>query len=180
MNRQSVQAFAGGMILATGVLAGAFYLTDNGSAESKDAEKISKADVKTYLKNNEQIAVEKNDYQELLQYKETALKHGKVAQKDNNKAEDKNKDNNKDKDKNKDKKEDKDKKKKDTKYKLEIKSGMSLSEVADTLAKEKVVSSADKFEKYAKKSGYESKLRAGKYELKRGESFKKIVETLSK
>ncbi|MDA1474836.1 endolytic transglycosylase MltG [Bacillus changyiensis] len=178
MNRQSVQAFAGGMILATGVLAGAFYLTGNGNAESKDAEKVSESNVKTYLKNNEQIAVEKNEYQELLQYKETALKQGKVAQKDNNKAEDKNKD--KDKNKDNDKKEDKDKKKKDTKYKLEIKSGMSLSEVADTLAKEKVVSSADKFEKYAKKSGYESKLRAGKYELKRGESFKKIVETLSK
>ncbi|MFT0800162.1 endolytic transglycosylase MltG [Bacillus swezeyi] len=163
MTRQSVQAFAGGMILATAVLAGAFYLTDNGKAEaSKDSQKISEADVKTYLKDNQQVSLKREEYQELLNYKETALKQDDAKQKEEDKEKDKEND------------------KKDSKYKLEIKSGMSTAEVADILAKEKVISSADDFKDYVKKTGNESKIRAGKYELKRGDSLKNIVKTLAK
>ncbi|MEC1261180.1 endolytic transglycosylase MltG [Bacillus swezeyi] len=163
MTRQSVQAFAGGMILATAVLAGAFYLTDNGKAEaSKDSQKISEADVKTYLKANQQVSLKREEYQELLNYKETALKQDDAKQKEE------------------DKEKDKENTKKDSKYKLEIKSGMSTAEVADILAKEKVISSADDFKDYVKKTGNESKIRAGKYDLKRGDSLKNIVKTLSK
>ncbi|MGN9864643.1 endolytic transglycosylase MltG [Bacillus swezeyi] len=163
MTRQSVQAFAGGMILATAVLAGAFYLTDNGKAEaSKDSQKISEADVKTYLKDNQQVSLKREEYQELLNYKETALKQDDAKQKKEDKEKDKEND------------------KKDSKYKLEIKSGMSTAEVADILAKEKVISSADDFKDYVKKTGNESKIRAGKYELKRGDSLKNIVKTLAK
>ncbi|MED1739751.1 endolytic transglycosylase MltG [Bacillus swezeyi] len=163
MTRQSVQAFAGGMILATAVLAGAFYLTDNGKTEaSKDSQKISEADVKTYLKANQQVSLKREEYQELLNYKETALKRDDAKQKEE------------------DKEKDKENTKKDSKYKLEIKSGMSTAEVADILAKEKVISSADDFKDYVKKTGNESKIRAGKYDLKRGDSLKNIVKTLSK
>jgi len=159
MTRQSVQAFAGGMILATAVLAGAFYLTDNGKAEaSKDAQNISETDVKTYLKDKQQVSLKREEYQQLLHYKETALKQDASSQ---NKKE-------------------KEAEKKDSKYKLEIKSGMSTAEIADLLAKGKVISSADDFKDYVKKTGNESKIRAGKYELKRGDSLKNIVKTLSK
>ncbi|MBU8684281.1 endolytic transglycosylase MltG [Bacillus haynesii] len=161
MTRQSVQAFAGGMILATAVLAGAFYLTDNGKAEaSKDAQNISEADVKTYLKDNQQVSLKRDEYQQLLHYKETALKQDDASQ---NKKE-----------------KEQDDAKKGSKYKLEIKSGMSTAEIADLLAKGKVISSADDFKDYVKKTGNESKIRAGKYELKRGDSLKNIVKTLSK
>ena len=150
MTRQSVQAFAGGMILATAVLAGAFYLTDNGKAEaSKEAQNISEADVKTYLKDNQQVSLKREEYQQLLHYKETALKQDAASQ---NKKE-------------------QDDAKKGSKYKLEIKSGMSTAEIADLLAKGKVISSADDFKDYVKKTGNESKIRAGKYELKRGACF---------
>ncbi|EWH21195.1 endolytic transglycosylase MltG [Bacillus haynesii] len=161
MTRQSVQAFAGGMILATAVLAGAFYLTDNGKAEaSKDAQNVSEADVKTYLKDNQQVSLKRDEYQQLLHYKETALKQDASSQ---NKKE-----------------KEQDDAKKGSKYKLEIKSGMSTAEIADLLAKGKVISSADDFKDYVKKTGNESKIRAGKYELKRGDSLKNIVKTLSK
>ncbi|OMI27518.1 hypothetical protein BTA31_10405 [Bacillus haynesii] len=161
MTRQSVQAFAGGMILATAVLAGAFYLTDNGKAEaSKDAQNVSEADVKTYLKDNQQVSLKRDEYQQLLHYKETALKQDATSQ---NKKE-----------------KEQDDAKKGSKYKLEIKSGMSTAEIADLLAKGKVISSADDFKDYVKKTGNESKIRAGKYELKRGDSLKNIVKTLSK
>ncbi|MCY7753186.1 endolytic transglycosylase MltG [Bacillus haynesii] len=161
MTRQSVQAFAGGMILATAVLAGAFYLTDNGKAEaSKDAQNVSEADVKTYLKDNQQVSLKREEYQQLLHYKETALKQDASSQ---NKKE-----------------KEQDDAKKGSKYKLEIKSGMSTAEIADLLAKGKVISSADDFKDYVKKTGNESKIRAGKYELKRGDSLKNIVKTLSK
>lgn len=81
MTRQSVQAFAGGMILATAVLAGAFYLTGNGKAEaSKDAQNISETDVKTYLKDNQQVSLKREEYQQLLHYKETALKQDASSQ----------------------------------------------------------------------------------------------------
>ncbi|MFN2745325.1 MULTISPECIES: endolytic transglycosylase MltG [Bacillus] len=164
MTRQSIQAFAGGMILATAVLAGAFYLTDNGKAEaSKDGQKISDADVKTYLKDNQQVSVKREEYQELLHYKETALKQADASQTKKDKEN-----------------EQKNEKKKETKYKLEIKSGMSTAEIADLLEKEKVISSADDFKDYVKKTGYESKIKAGKFELKRGDSLKNIVKTLSK
>ncbi|MCY7792721.1 endolytic transglycosylase MltG [Bacillus haynesii] len=161
MTRQSVQAFAGGMILATAVLAGAFYLTDNGKAEaSKDAQNVSEADVKTYLKDNQQVSLKREEYQQLLHYKETALKQDATSQ---NKKE-----------------KEQDDAKKGSKYKLEIKSGMSTAEIADLLEKGKVISSADDFKDYVKKTGNESKIRAGKYELKRGDSLKNIVKTLSK
>ncbi|ASB88362.1 endolytic transglycosylase MltG [Bacillus sonorensis] len=160
MTRQSVQAFAGGMILATAVLAGTFYMTGGGNAEaSKNGQKVSEADVKAYLKDNEQVSLKRADYQELLQYKEKSLKHDDASQDDNSAA---------------------DEAKKGSKYKLEIKKGMSTEEVADILEKEKVVTSADDFKDYVKDAGYESKIRAGKYELKRGSSLKSILKTLSR
>ncbi|ATH92403.1 endolytic transglycosylase MltG [Bacillus glycinifermentans] len=160
MTRQSVQAFAGGMILATAVLAGTFYLTGSGNAESSK-NKVSEADVKTYLKDNDQVSLTRTDYQDLLQYKEKALKQDDASQNEKDSGQD-------------------NEPKKGSKYKLEIKKGMSTAEVADILEKEKVVPSADDFKDYVKDAGYESKIRAGKYELKRGSSLKSIVKALSR
>lgn len=50
MTKRGIQAFAGGIILATAVLAGVFYLTDEDQAAAvKNEKSVSEQDVSSYL-----------------------------------------------------------------------------------------------------------------------------------
>lgn len=79
-DEKSIQTFAAGMILATGVLAIVFFLTgkDEAAADTATketlAQKVTDTDVKNYLDSKKEVTVSRETYQQLLDYKEKALK----------------------------------------------------------------------------------------------------------
>ncbi|KAA6454798.1 endolytic transglycosylase MltG [Bacillus atrophaeus] len=155
MTKRGIQAFAGGIILATAVLAGVFYLTDEDQAAAvKNEKSVSKQDVSAYLDSKKMVSVDRDEYQKLLDSKEKSLSDDSNA-------------------------DDTEKNKKKT-YKLTIKDGMSTADVSDILEKEGLISSAQDFNDYVIDAGYHKEIRAGNFKLKQGMSFKKIVKTLTR
>ncbi|PRS02670.1 endolytic transglycosylase MltG [Bacillus atrophaeus] len=155
MTKRGIQAFAGGIILATAVLAGVFYLTDEDQAAAvKNEKSVSEQDVSAYLDSKKMVSVDRDEYQKLLDSKEKSLSDDSNA-------------------------DDTEKNKKKT-YKLTIKDGMSTADVSDILEKEGLISSAQDFNDYVIDAGYHKEIRAGNFKLKQGMSFKKIVKTLTR
>ncbi|KYD02112.1 MULTISPECIES: endolytic transglycosylase MltG [Bacillus] len=155
MTKRGIQAFAGGIILATAVLAGVFYLTDEDQAAAvKNEKSVSEQDVSAYLDSKKMVSVDRDEYQKLLDSKEKSLS-------DDSNADDTEKNKNKT-------------------YKLTIKDGMSTADVSDILEKEGLISSAQDFNDYVIDAGYHKEIRAGNFKLKQGMSFKKIVKTLTR
>ena len=78
------------MILATGVLAIVFFLTgkDEAAADSTTKEtlaaKVTDTDVKNYL-DSKKVSVSRETYQQLLDYKEKALKASEDGDSQNDK-----------------------------------------------------------------------------------------------
>lgn len=152
MTKRGIQAFAGGIILATAVLAGVFYLTDEDQAAAvKNEKSVSEQDVSSYLDSKKMVSVDRDEYQKLLDSKEKSL------------SDDSNADTEKNKNKNKT-------------YKLTIKDGMSTADVSDILEKEGLISSAQDFNDYVIDAGYHKEIRAGNFKLKQGMSFKRLLK----
>ncbi|WP_353855236.1 endolytic transglycosylase MltG [Bacillus sp. Bos-x628] len=165
MTKKSIQTFAAGMILATGVLAIVFFLTGKDEAEADTttketlAAKVTEADVKSYLDSKKEVSVSRDTYQQLLDYKEKALK----ASEDGDAKSDQTAD-----------------KQKGKSIKVVIKNGMSTSDVSDMLEKEGIINSSKDFNDYVIDAGYHKEIRAGKFNLKTGMTFKQIVKALTK
>ncbi|MEH2999887.1 MULTISPECIES: endolytic transglycosylase MltG [Bacillus] len=163
MTKKSIQTFAAGMILATGVLAIVFFLTgkDEAAADTTTketlAQKVTDTDVKNYLDSKKEVTVSRETYQQLLDYKEKALK----ANEDGDSKSDK-------------------QKPKGKSIKFVIKNGMSTSDVSDILEKDGIINSSKDFNDYVIDAGYHKEIRAGKFNLKTGMTFKQIVKALTK
>ncbi|MGE6629309.1 endolytic transglycosylase MltG [Bacillus sp. NPDC077027] len=169
MTKKSIQTFAAGMIVATGILAIVFFITGKGEAEANTTDEaktamVTQADVKSYLDSKKEVSLNRDAYQELLDYKEKALKASEI-----------------DSTKNDDSKQDTQKTKAKTKsLKIVIKNGMSTSDVSDMLEKEGIINSSKDFNDYVIDAGYHKEIRAGSFKLKTGMTFKQIVKSLTK
>ncbi|MGG3574757.1 hypothetical protein ABES25_09710 [Bacillus gobiensis] len=161
MTKRGLQAFAGGMILATSVLAGTFYFSPDEKADaSKDEAEITENQVKSYLEANKLVSLKRNDYEKLLTSKEEALKQADEAEQE--------------------KPAEKETSKKEGNYKLTIQDGMSSADVSNQLEKDGLIPSARDFNDYVIDGGYHTKVRAGDFELKYGMGFKQIVNVLTR
>ncbi|MFS0655310.1 endolytic transglycosylase MltG [Bacillus sp. 179-C3.3 HS] len=166
MTKKSIQTFAAGMILATGVLAVVFFFTGKDEVEAdsttKDtlSAKVTDTDVKNYLDSKKEVSVNRDTYQELLSYKEKALKASEDGDTNNDKQTTE--------------------KPKNKSIKFVIKNGMSTSDVSDMLEKEGIINSSKDFNDYVIDAGYHKEIRAGKFNLKTGMTFKQIVKALTK
>ncbi|MHA6485926.1 endolytic transglycosylase MltG [Bacillus cabrialesii] len=155
MTKRGIQAFAGGIILATAVLAAVFYLTDEDQAAAvKENKTVTEQDVSTYLDSKKMVSVNRDEYQKLLDSKEKSLN-------DDDSSSDT-------------------KTNKVKTYKLNIKDGMSTADVSAILEKEGIISSAQDFNDYVIDAGYHKEIRAGEFKVKSDMSFKKIVKTLTR
>ncbi|MFT4400080.1 endolytic transglycosylase MltG [Bacillus sp. SW14] len=155
MTKRGIQAFAGGIILATAVLAAVFYLTDEDQAAAvKENKTVTEQDVSNYLDSKKMVSVNRDEYQKLLDSKEKSLN-------DDDSSSDAKKD-------------------KVKTYKLTIKDGMSTADVSAILEKEGIISSAQNFNDYVIDAGYHKEIRAGEFKVKSDMSFKKIVKTLTR
>ncbi|MFH0347235.1 hypothetical protein ACHADS_11880 [Bacillus vallismortis] len=155
MTKRGIQAFAGGIILATAVLAAVFYLTDEDQAAAvKENKTVTEQDVSNYLDSKKMVSVNRDEYQKLLDSKEKSLN-------DDDSSSDT-------------------KTNKVKTYKLNIKDGMSTADVSAILEKEGIISSAQDFNDYVIDAGYHKEIRAGEFKVKSDMSFKKIVKTLTR
>ncbi|MCY8979145.1 hypothetical protein [Bacillus halotolerans] len=153
MTKRGIQAFAGGIILATAVLASVFYLTDEDQAVAvKEQKTVTEQDVNNYLDSKKMVSVNRDEYQKLLDSKEKSLNDDSSS----------------------------DSKNKVKTYKLIIKDGMSTADVSAILEKEGIISSAKDFNDYVIDAGYHKEIRAGEFKVKSDMSFKKIVKTLTR
>ncbi|MDP4526087.1 endolytic transglycosylase MltG [Bacillus halotolerans] len=153
MTKRGIQAFAGGIILATAVLASVFYLTDEDQAAAvKEQKTVTEQDVNNYLDSKKMVSVNRDEYQKLLDSKEKSLSDDSSS----------------------------DTKNKVKTYKLIIKDGMSTADVSAILEKEGIISSAKDFNDYVIDAGYHKEIRAGEFKVKSDMSFKKIVKTLTR
>ncbi|MBJ7570991.1 endolytic transglycosylase MltG [Bacillus halotolerans] len=153
MTKRGIQAFAGGIILATAVLASVFYLTDEDQAVAvKEQKTVTEQDVNNYLDSKKMVSVNRDEYQKLLDSKEKSLSDDSSS----------------------------DSKNKVKTYKLIIKDGMSTADVSAILEKEGIISSAKDFNDYVIDAGYHKEIRAGEFKVKSDMSFKKIVKTLTR
>ncbi|MEC1664307.1 hypothetical protein [Bacillus halotolerans] len=153
MTKRGIQAFAGGIILATAVLASVFYLTDEDQAVAvKEQKTVTEQDMNNYLDSKKMVSVNRDEYQKLLDSKEKSLNDDSSS----------------------------DSKNKVKTYKLIIKDGMSTADVSAILEKEGIISSAKDFNDYVIDAGYHKEIRAGEFKVKSDMSFKKIVKTLTR
>ena len=153
MTKRGIQAFAGGIILATAVLASVLYLTDEDQAAAvKEQKTVTEQDVNNYLDSKKMVSVNRDEYQKLLDSKEKSLSDDSSS----------------------------DSKNKVKTYKLIIKDGMSTADVSAILEKEGIISSAKDFNDYVIDAGYHKEIRAGEFKVKSDMSFKKIVKTLTR
>ncbi|MED1819366.1 hypothetical protein P4V11_10555 [Bacillus subtilis] len=155
MTKRGIQAFAGGIILATAVLAAVFYLTDEDQAAAavKDNKTVTEQDVNNYLDSKKLVSVNRDEYQKLLDSKEKSLNNDSGSDTKSDKVKT---------------------------YKLTIKDGMSTADVSAILEKEGIISSAQDFNDYVIDAGYHKEIRAGEFKVKSDMSFKKIVKTLTR
>lgn len=139
MTKRGIQAFAGGIILATAVLASVFYLTDEDQAAAvKEQKTVTEQDVNNYLDSKKMVSVNRDEYQKLLDSKEKSLSDDSSS----------------------------DSKNKVKTYKLIIKDGMSTADVSAILEKEGIISSAKDFNDYVIDAGYHKEIRAGEFKVK--------------
>lgn len=171
MSKTGFQAFAAGMIVATSVLGGTYFLSDNQSA-SADAKKkeVTKSDVETFLTSNGKISITTDEYEQLLEAKNEAVQQqatqtAKTQSKVESTA----------------KEEPAEEKEEEViKYKLTIKAGMTTSEISDLLEQNGIISDSFEFDQFLIKGDYHRLVQLGTFEVKKGMDFKQLAEILTK
>lgn len=116
--------------------------------------------MKNYLDSKKEVSVSRETYQQLLDYKEKALKANEDGDSKNDKETSD--------------------KPKGKSVKFVIKNGMSTSDVSDMLEKDGIINSSKDFNDYVIDVSYHKEIRAGKFNLKTGMTFKQIVKALTK
>ncbi|MGM0874268.1 MAG: hypothetical protein ACQEWV_05615 [Bacillota bacterium] len=174
MSKTGFQAFAAGMIVATSVLGGTYFLSDNQSATADSKQKeVTKSDVETFLTSNGKISITTDEYEQLLEAKDKAVQQ-QTAQTEQKaktpsqvestaKAEPA-----------------EEKKEEVINYKLTIKAGMTTSEISDLLEQNGIISNSFDFDQYLIKGGYHKKVQLGTFDVKKGMDFKQLAEILTK
>jgi hypothetical protein len=171
MSKSGFQAFAAGMIVATSVLGGTYFLTDHQPA-SADVEKkeVTEKDVESFLTSNGKISITTDEYEQLLAAKDQAVQQ-QGAQKAKTPTQEESTA----------KEEPVEQKKEEViKYKLTIKAGMTTSEISDLLEQNGIISDSFEFDQYLIKGDYHQKVQLGTFEVQKGMDFYQLANILTK
>ncbi|TRZ37580.1 hypothetical protein CEQ21_19220 [Niallia circulans] len=167
MNKRSLRSFAFGLFAASSII-GAYtvYSGGVGTAEKTDKQ-ITTEQAEKVLSTAGYTAIKSDEYKELIAAKDKADKAAQQAKADADKkaAEQKETD------------------KADTQpvsYKLKIKSGMNPAEIAETLAKQKIIKDKDEFEAFLIDNDYHTKVQVGTFRVYSDMSFREIAEKITK
>ncbi|MBZ5749747.1 hypothetical protein [Metabacillus rhizolycopersici] len=157
MSKVGFQAFAAGMIVATSLLGGTYFLSDKQSA-SADIEKkeVSESEVESFLTSNGRISIPTDEYEELLAVKDKALKQP-VEQPE--KVEEKQEE--------------------VVKYTVKVTAGMSTYEISNVLEQNGIISDSFAFDQYLIKHDFHRKIQLGSFEVRKGMDFYQLAHILT-
>ncbi len=176
MNKRILQAFSAGMIVSTSILTLTFYLGNYDQKVVAEKELTDKS-VNEYLAQNNKIAVSNKEYEEFLSYKDTKVKNlNKTPQQNEQqqKQQNQNAQNQNQEQKN-------NKQQTEVKpVKVNIKEGMTTSDVSKILEQSGIIDSASKFNQYLIKHDYHKRVQIGTFEVKKGMSYYEIAEALTR
>lgn len=167
MNKRLLQSFSAGMITATSVLAITFYLGGyNQPKEPSNKKEITDEDIVRFLDQNEQVAISKEEYEQL----KNALKEKeeKKPPAENSVEETP--------------KEEKEEPKQDAPktISITIKEGMATSDVSKLLESAGVIKSSSEFNKYLIEHEYHTRVQIGTFEVRTDMSFYEIAEAITR
>lgn len=171
MTKQGLRGFAGGLIVATLLLSYVyFYHSDKSGTRT-----ITETDIETYAEKNDLVFITKEEYNHLTKQNDTK---SKPKEEEKDKAKDINQTQTAENKANEE--ENQQPQKKPITVKLEIKPGMSTSEVGAELQRLKLVSNKSEFTNYIKKQKLESSVKAGSYKLNSDMTVEEIAAVLTK
>lgn len=167
MNKRSLRSFAFGLFAASSIIGAYTAYSGSGTAEKTDKQ-ITTEQAEKVLSAAGYTAIAKDEYDELITAKDKAERDAQQAKADAEKkaAEQKETDNA---DSN-----------QPVSYKLKIKSGMNPAEIAETLAKQKIIKDKDEFEAFLIDNDYHTKVQVGTFRVYSDMSFREIAEKITK
>ncbi|MCM3360883.1 MULTISPECIES: hypothetical protein [Niallia] len=161
MKRQSLRSFAIGMLLSASVIGSYYFYMEK---TQQDENFLNTNDATTYLKKQGFIVLSNVEYEELNKsIEENKQEQAKSDTEANNKQEEAGKE-----------------AQETYSYTLKVKSGMSISTIAELLYKNKIVKDQEEFETYLIDNDYHTKIQVGSFRLTSEMSHKKIAVTLTK
>lgn len=155
MNRRNTRAFAFGVLFSVCII-GIFYF----GIDDTKVSKMNMDRVKTFLEDNGYVVLSKDKF---TQMEKTISTQTNYVEKQQNPFPDPPKS-----------------EESVTGYQLEIVSGMVSRDIAEMLAKEKIIDEADRFEIYLEENGYSKKIQLGSFHLTAKMSYKEIAKIITK
>lgn len=155
MNSRNTRAFALGVLLSVCII-GIFYF----SIDDKKAPEMNIDRAKTFLEEKGYVVLTKDNYDQMEETLSNQTSKGEKEQTplpDPSKPEEST-----------------------TAYQLEIVSGMVSRDIAEILAKEKIIDDANRFELYLEENGYSKKIQLGSFELTSKMSYKDMAKIITK
>ncbi|TXC92411.1 endolytic transglycosylase MltG [Metabacillus litoralis] len=171
MSKTGFRTFAAGMILSTSVLGGTYLLSDKEQAAAKVEKEVTEADIKTYLTNNNKMAIDTDEYEEFLASKNAADQKEETKVAEQPKTEEAPKE---------EAKKVEEKKEEVVSYKVAIKDGMTTSEVSDALELNGIIESSKEFDKFLISNDYHTKVQLGTFEVKKGMTFAQLADVITR
>ena len=162
MNKQIVRSFAIGMLITVSIFGSFYYFLQEGT---KEEQSLSLTAAKKMVEQEGFIVLNESEFKE-LQASNNAIQEEKTPTETSKEEETKTeKENNIE---------------ETSSYTLKITSGMSISSIAKSLLKHKIIEDKQEFESYLTDNGYHTDIQTGSFKLNSDMSYKKIAETLIK
>ncbi|WP_243290563.1 endolytic transglycosylase MltG [Bacillus sp. FJAT-47783] len=184
MNKRLLQTFAAGMIASTTVLTITFYLGGYHKPTTLKAD-VTDADVISYLEKNEQVAISKQEYDQLVkeqndEKKQTNVKKEKPVEETPKETDEQTESNKKEEQPKEQPKQEEEKKEQPKAVSITIKEGMATSDVSNLLESAGVIKSSSEFSKYLIEHEYHTRVQIGTFEVKNGMSFYELAEAITR
>lgn len=166
MSKTGFRTFAAGIIFSTSVLGGTYLLSDKEQATAKVEKKITDADIEAYLKNNNKMAIDTDEYAEFLATKNATAQKETTKVAEEPKTEEATKV--------------EEKKEEVVSYKIAIKDGMTTSEVSDALELNGIIDSSKEFDQFLISNDFHTKVQLGTFEVKKGMTFEQLADVITR
>lgn len=164
MTKKMLQGIAAGIMLTTLIFAYNFYFTNNFTIIKDQPDnvigEVSEEDIEQYLKSHNLVAVDKLEYEELLNMNEVEKEEVEKNDEDGRQEEVV-----------------EDESIKEVLFVVEP--GTSSGAVGIMLEEEGLIDDRQQFENYLSDAGLETQIRAGEYYLSTGMSLEEIIENLT-
>lgn len=163
MSKNGFQTFAAGIIAATSVLSATYFLSENIPTTDEVAvqKEVTEADVKEYLVKNGQMTITNEEYETLISAKDQAAKEEQKEETVANKDQEA-------------------KPVEKIKYSVQIREGMTTSEVSDLLEQNGIITSAKDFNQFLIKGNYHTEVQLGTFEVVQGMSFIELADAFTR